>query len=221
MILSCSTVYYIPDFGIDYQRYVDSISILDFVVLVLDILDFADSMNLNFYMDTSFDLVFCSLLKNYSYTNRSNLKLTFELVLVYTSFLLLKISFPLIIYKSRRPSYNHDHWIRVDSHWRSSIRILLVDCDNYARMLWNYDKGKIWCHELIPFVICLVVICTVIYSSITLMSKISFWAFTSQPLFPTFWIFLYFRSTMSAIIWNIILWWGEVLESRNTWVMWR
>ena len=135
MTLSCSTVYYIPDFGYDYQPYVDSTSILDFVVLVLDILDFADSMNLNFYMDTSFDLVFCSLLKNYSYTNRNNLKLTFELVLVYTSFLLLKISFPLIIYKSRRPSYNHDHWIRVDSHWRSSIRILLVDCDNYARML--------------------------------------------------------------------------------------
>ena len=60
MILNYSSAYYIPDSGIDYQRYVDLISIPDFVVLVLDILDFADSTNLNLYMDMSFDFAFCS-----------------------------------------------------------------------------------------------------------------------------------------------------------------
>ena len=135
MILNYFTAYYIPDSGFDYQRYVDLISIPDFVVLVLDILDFADSTNLNFDMDMSFDLAFCSLLKNCFYTNRNNLKLVFALVLVYTSFLLLKTSFPLIIYKNRRPSYNHDHLLRVGSHSRSNIRILLVDFGNCARKL--------------------------------------------------------------------------------------
>ena len=129
--MSYSTVYHNPDSGID--RYVDSLFIPDLVFLVLDNLDFADSTNLNFYMDTSFDSVFDRLLKNCSYRNRNNLKLTFELV--YTNFLLLKISFPLIIYKNRHPSYSHDHWLQVGSHSRSNIRILLVDCGNYARML--------------------------------------------------------------------------------------
>jgi len=116
MILNYSNAYYNPDSGIDSQRYVDLISILDFVVHVLDILDFADSTNLNFYMDMSFDLAFCSFLKNCFCTNQNNLKLFFALVLVYTSFLLLKTSFPLIIYKNRHPSYSHGHFLRVGSH---------------------------------------------------------------------------------------------------------
>ena len=131
-VLSYSTVCHSPDFGID----ADLISIL---VLFHGILDFVDSTNLNFDMDTNFGSVFGTL-KNHrrTKTDQSNLstsKSTSKSEMIDTSFLPSKIFFPSKVYKSRRPSYNHDHWLQVGSHSRNNTRILLVDYDNYVRML--------------------------------------------------------------------------------------
>ena len=128
-VLSYSTVCHSPDFGID----ADLISIL---VLFHGILDFVDSTNLNFDMNTNFGSVFGTL-KNHrrTKTDQSNLKSTSKFEMIDTSFRPSKIFSPSKVYKSRHPSYSHDHWLQVGSHSRNNTRILLVDYDNYVRML--------------------------------------------------------------------------------------
>ena len=128
-VLSYSTVCHSPDFGID----ADLISIL---VLFHGILDFVDSTNLNFDMDTNFGSVFGTL-KNHrrTKTDQSNLKSTSKFEMIDTSFRPSKIFSPSKVYKSHRPSYNHVHWLQVGSHSRNNTRILLVDYDNYVPKL--------------------------------------------------------------------------------------